>query len=319
MNFFFAQPPPEFRTTRSGPVDLSFYKELGVDAKASPQEIGKAFRKASLLSHPDKNPNDPDAAARYRRLNHIYSVLSDKEKRMCYDAMGPDFETRPELELFKQQLRPPTLLVKVPVTLAQSLKGDSISVNYHRVNQGQQEKMTKQIELVAGSSLPAQFPFTGEGNVLPNQLPGDLVIALIQDEKDEFERVGDAISHVHTISLAEAIQGRVVIDHPAGGSFALTQNAGIDLQRWYRVEKQGVTDAFPMFVRFRLKMPTFTPAQRSMMLKALGAVTPTLDMPKTVSSPMSEEAYRRQIQSIAAVSGGGAQDQQHQVPECRQQ
>lgn len=62
------------------------YKTLGVDEKASDKDIGKAFRRLSLKHHPDKNPNDANAPARFAKLTDAYDTLMDSDKRRRYDA-----------------------------------------------------------------------------------------------------------------------------------------------------------------------------------------------------------------------------------------
>jgi curved DNA-binding protein len=67
-----------------------FYKELGVDRNASPDEIKKAYRKLAAQLHPDKNPGDKKAEARFKAVNRAHQILSDPEKRKLYDEFGED-------------------------------------------------------------------------------------------------------------------------------------------------------------------------------------------------------------------------------------
>ncbi len=64
------------------------YKILGVDKSASQDEIKKSYRKLARKYHPDANPDDKDAEARFKEISHAYDILSNKEKREAYDA-GP--------------------------------------------------------------------------------------------------------------------------------------------------------------------------------------------------------------------------------------
>lgn len=65
-----------------------YYKILGVDRKASADDIRKAYRKLAMQHHPDKNPGNKKAEDKFKEINEAYQVLSDKEKRARYDQLG---------------------------------------------------------------------------------------------------------------------------------------------------------------------------------------------------------------------------------------
>lgn len=67
-----------------------YYEVLGVDRKASTEDIKKAYRKLAKECHPDLHPNDKTAEARFKELNEANEVLSDPEKRARYDQFGMD-------------------------------------------------------------------------------------------------------------------------------------------------------------------------------------------------------------------------------------
>jgi molecular chaperone DnaJ len=64
------------------------YKVLGVDKKASPDEIKKAYRKLARKYHPDRNPGDAKAEERFKEVSAAYDVLGDADKRKQYDRGG---------------------------------------------------------------------------------------------------------------------------------------------------------------------------------------------------------------------------------------
>jgi molecular chaperone DnaJ len=67
-----------------------YYKTLGVDKKASAEDIKKAYRKLARKYHPDRNPDDKQAEERFKEISQAHDVLGDPEKRKQYDSgSGP--------------------------------------------------------------------------------------------------------------------------------------------------------------------------------------------------------------------------------------
>jgi curved DNA-binding protein len=68
-----------------------YYKVLGVDRKASADDIKRKYRKLALELHPDKNPGDEQAENRFKEINEAYEVLGDPEKRAKFDQLGSSY------------------------------------------------------------------------------------------------------------------------------------------------------------------------------------------------------------------------------------
>ena len=65
-----------------------YYEVLGVSKSSTDEEIKKAYRKLAKQYHPDLNPDDKEAEAKFKEVNEAYEVLSDKDKKARYDQFG---------------------------------------------------------------------------------------------------------------------------------------------------------------------------------------------------------------------------------------
>src|SRR5690554_4947145 len=82
---------------------IDYYKVLGVDRKATAEDIKKAYRKLARKLHPDLNPNDKEAQKKFQELNEANEVLSDPEKRAKYDKYGENWKQGEEYEKAQKQ------------------------------------------------------------------------------------------------------------------------------------------------------------------------------------------------------------------------
>lgn len=73
---------------RADVAKQDYYATLGVAREANADELKRAYRKLAMQYHPDRNPGDKNAEARFKELNEAYDVLKDDQKRAAYDRFG---------------------------------------------------------------------------------------------------------------------------------------------------------------------------------------------------------------------------------------
>ncbi|XP_054617861.1 dnaJ (Hsp40) homolog, subfamily C, member 5 gamma a isoform X1 [Dunckerocampus dactyliophorus] len=81
-------PNPSRPQRKMSTAGESVYKVLGLEKGASAEDIKKAYRKLALKYHPDKNPDNPEAAEKFKEINNANSILNDETKRKIYDEYG---------------------------------------------------------------------------------------------------------------------------------------------------------------------------------------------------------------------------------------
>lgn len=81
---------------------IDYYNILGIDKKASAEDIRKAYRKLARQYHPDLNPNNTEAHKKFQQINEANEVLSDPEKRKKYDQYGENWKHAEEFEKARQ-------------------------------------------------------------------------------------------------------------------------------------------------------------------------------------------------------------------------
>ena len=76
----------------------NYYAVLGVNKDADEKEIRTAFRGLARKYHPDLNPGDEKAEAKFKEINEAHEVLSDADNRKNYDKYGDDWKRADEIE-----------------------------------------------------------------------------------------------------------------------------------------------------------------------------------------------------------------------------
>ncbi|ORY98717.1 X-domain of DnaJ-containing-domain-containing protein [Syncephalastrum racemosum] len=82
--------------TDENPVSTEYYDLLGIPTTATQDDIKKAYRKKAIRYHPDKNPNDPTAEERFKKISEAYQILSDPKLRKHYNEYGEENGVKPD-------------------------------------------------------------------------------------------------------------------------------------------------------------------------------------------------------------------------------
>lgn len=169
-----------------------FYAVLGVGKKADEKEIKKAYRKAARQHHPDINPNDPSAEAKFKEINEAYQVLSDPDKRKLYDQWGDDYDKIPP----GYTGGPGDVNFGGGAPGAPNFNGVDFSEIFNRAGQGGPGGAP------GGVRFETDFGGAGGGDLFESLLGG-----LGRGRRPRGPQRGSDIEHPVQISLAESIHG----------------------------------------------------------------------------------------------------------------
>lgn len=183
-------------------TEVDYYAVLGIKKNATLDEIKKAFRKLSMIHHPDKTGGDD---TKFKELGEAYGVLSDPEKRPIYDEHGSEglkqFENHP-MRNARISLQP--LVIKVECNLSELFNGASKKIQVKRTilegNIKMPDKLKKTIESEMMDFKVEPCTTYGERTVLKDKgnrhktedLVGDLLFVIVppgsNDDDDDDEK-----------------------------------------------------------------------------------------------------------------------------------
>ncbi len=248
--------------------EKDFYQVLGVDKKASADEIKKRYRSLARDLHPDKNQGDPAREEKFKAVSEAYDILSDSKKRAEYDEaramferggfraptgggfQGGDFSDlfgggNPQdifANLFGGGMRRgprkgADLQTEATITFKEAIFGTTLDLRLNNDGNGPQNISAR---VPAGVNDGAKIRVKGKG--APGEAgPGDLFIELHVKPHAIFSRKGENLLLTLPVTFAEAALGAdLKVPTLAGDDVTVRLAAGTPTGRVLRVKGRGI-------------------------------------------------------------------------------
>jgi curved DNA-binding protein len=254
-----------------------YYKTLGVEASASEADIKKAYRKLARQYHPDINPGNKTAEAKFKEINEAYEVLSDKEKREKYDRFGRDWQRYQQAgeggfdwggyangaggaggadfsDFFEQlfgggagrgaggatyRANGQDVEQQAEITLEEAFTGTQRTVQFHNPN-GQPRNIT--VKIPPGVDNGSRVRVAGEGGPgIGGGRRGDLYLVVKVLPHQRFERRGDDLHVKAPVDLyTMLLGGEAKVPAMGGKTVTLKVPAGSQNGKVHRIAGQGM-------------------------------------------------------------------------------
>lgn len=261
------------------------YKILGVDKKASKEEIKTAFRKLAHKYHPDKKGGDE---AKFKEVNEAYSILSNDQKRAQYDQFGANFDQPGggfsgfsgfDFSQFTQgqnvefdlndilggifggrarMRKGADIRVDIELTFEEAILGTKKEIPIQYRNSGRKENLN--IEIPGGIDNGEMIRLRGRGESIEDGQPGDLYLRVYVKAHKTFQKEGVHLIMTEEIKITEALTGvEKKIKTVEDKELKLKIPAGINNGEILRIRGEGVKTANGLrgdiLVRVKIKMP----------------------------------------------------------------
>jgi molecular chaperone DnaJ len=249
--------------------EKDFYKILGVTKDVSDAELKKVYRKLARQFHPDSNPDNAKAEAKFKEISEAYSVLSDKDQRAEYDQMramgsGPRFTGGQGFpggggqgypggaagfeDVFSNLFgggggfggfggpqRGQDLTHRATIDFIDSIKGTTLKLNFDRGG-------AVQVKIPAGIQDGQKVKVRGKGSPSPNGgEAGDLLVSVVVKPHPVFVRDGNNLRVSVPVTFVEASLGATIQVPTLGGEpVKLKVSPGTPNGRVLRVKGKGV-------------------------------------------------------------------------------
>src|SRR2546421_29894 len=268
-------------------IKRAYYEVLGVSRTATAEELKRAYRKLALQFHPDRNPNDPQAEARFKEVNEAYEVLSDQSKRQRYDSFGhagtqgmPGFDfggagfggINDIFDMFFGQAaagrartgprRGADLRLDLRLTFEEAVFG-----------------VERELTIPPGVDSGSQIRLTGEGEIGPRGgSAGDLYIVIQVKPHSVLKRNGTDVVYELPLSVAQAALGDTVEIPTVDGPEHIDIPPGTQYGKTIRIHGRGIPHVRSgrrgdQLVFVRIVIPTNLTEEQKQALRQLGGVS----------------------------------------------
>lgn len=280
-----------------------YYKILGVDRKASEDDIRKAYRKLAKQHHPDYNPNNKQAEDRFKEINEAYEVLGDSKKRSTYDRLGSDYSqwqrgggrpsdfnwgqyggTQVNMDDLNDMFGGGGFSDFFQTIFGMGGRGarnqpqgyqQELQITLEEAYKGatrllQTEGKQKQVRIPAGVRTGSKVRVAGAA---PNGADLYLIVDVTEDPR--FERRGNDLHTTATVNLFTAILGGEADVETLDGKLKLNIPAGTQPEQVFRLAKRGMPhvknskEKGDLYVRVKVQIPKYlSPKQRELFEEA---------------------------------------------------
>lgn len=280
-----------------------YYQVLGVDRSAKDNEIKKAYRRLAKQHHPDTNPNNPGAEARFKEINEAYEVLSDPEKRAQYDRFGPDFA---RYQQFQREPGQGFSRTYTNVDFGDTPFGDvfesifggfsgfgrgtrtrtvnvpgrdiehKVTISLREAYEGTTRQILKgsrriNVNIPAGATTGTKVRLTGEGEPGSDGAMGDLYLIVEVEPDKQFIREGDDLTVEFEVDVFTAMLGGEVQVPTLSRPVKLKIPAGTQSGQKFRISGKGMPklrtpgEHGDLYARVLITVPKgLTPQQRDL-------------------------------------------------------
>ena len=271
-----------------------YYKVLGVDKKASPADIKKAYRTLAVKHHPDKNQGNKAAEEKFKLANEANEVLSNPEKRKKYDELGDNwqqyeqghnqakgnpfnraggydggepFGSQSDFSDFFEQFfggrsnsaKPQNRKghdyeTEMEISLEEAFHGT------HRIIQLENEKL--RITTKPGAYTDQLLRIKGKGALGSNeQHRGDLFVRIKVKQHPQFIRKGDDLYNTFNIDLYSSVLGGEIIVNTLSGQVKVKIESGTQNGKTVRLKGKGMprhenpTTYGDLYIQLQVQIP----------------------------------------------------------------